>query len=524
MSKPMRTCFNMDPLTLDPRKNGDVISSEVILMLYDGLTELLQNGEVELSLAQSYQVSDDGCKYIFHLRKAFWSDGNPITAHDFEYSWKKSLDPTFPSSCPHLFFTILNAEAAAQGKMSLDEVGIHVINDRTLEIRLEHPVPYFLALVSCCNFFPIPKHVELANPTWESQMAVVSSGPFTLSKWEKRKEICVAKNPFYWDEANTTLDKMVITITDDEYETLTLFENQEVDWLSTLFASVPPQALHELILQKKVEIIPTATTAFCTFNINLFPFHNTEIRKAFSYGINRIELVENTVPYNAVAAKRLVSPNLDNQNLEILPPFNPAIAKWHLQKGLTELGILKKGNQEIEKCDLNLRLFLSNITLSYENAYRIRTTAIALQKQWSKSLGFQVKLQPLPYKQHMERIYKGDFNLSLNYCAAHYSDPLSILDRFKYKNLNRNFPKFESPVYIDLLNRSQRESPRELLLNEAEMNLLSQIPLTPLYHFNCPILTHPTVSGVRYSPIGGVQFKRARFNPAKSNKYKVAVS
>src|SRR5579872_4532777 len=150
----MRTCFSMDPLTADPRKNGDLISSAFLFMLYEGLTRLLPNGQVELALAESVDVSADLCIYTFRLRKALWSDGHPITASDFEYSWKKTLAPAFPSPCQQLFYPIKNAEAAAEGKISTDQIRVQALDQRTLIVELNNPTPYFLSLISFCNFFP----------------------------------------------------------------------------------------------------------------------------------------------------------------------------------------------------------------------------------------------------------------------------------------------------------------------------------------------------------------------------------
>ena len=225
----MRTCFNMDPLTVDPRKNGDLISSTFLFMLYDGLTSLLPNGEVELSLAKSVHLSEDQCTYTFSLREAYWSDGHLITAHDFEYSWKKTLDPNFHATCPQLFYPIKNAKEAAEGVVSPDQVRVQALNDTTLRVELNHPTPYFLSLISFCNFFPIPRHVELNNPAWENETQVVVSGPFRLVHWQKKKEIVVVKNPTYWDAEHTTLDSLHISIVTDEFTTLEMFENNEFE-------------------------------------------------------------------------------------------------------------------------------------------------------------------------------------------------------------------------------------------------------------------------------------------------------
>src|SRR3990167_2080984 len=132
----MRTCFYMDPATIDARKNAEPCSSALHFLIYEGLTRIKPNGEAELALAQSVDISDDGLIYVFHLREAFWSDGVPITADDFEYSWKKIVTPAFASPCPHLLFCIKNAEKAAKGEISQDLVGVKAMDKRTLRVEL----------------------------------------------------------------------------------------------------------------------------------------------------------------------------------------------------------------------------------------------------------------------------------------------------------------------------------------------------------------------------------------------------
>src|SRR5579872_2502367 len=143
----LRLSLHFNPTTIDSRKNSEVCSSSLIFMIYEGLTRLLPDGTTELALAKSVDISEDRCLYLFHLRNALWSDGIPVTAHDFEYSWKKVLTPEFGSPCPYLFYCIENGEESAQGKIPPDRVSIRAIDDKTLEVRLKNPSPYFLSLI-----------------------------------------------------------------------------------------------------------------------------------------------------------------------------------------------------------------------------------------------------------------------------------------------------------------------------------------------------------------------------------------
>lgn len=526
----MRTCFSMDPLTVDPRKSGDVISSAFVFMLYDGLMQLLPDGKIEFSLAKSVDISEDGCTYVFHLRQAKWSDGHPITAFDFEHSWKKTLEPSFPSSCPELFFPIKKAEAASQGNASLDEVGIMAIDRQTLKVELQHPTPYFLALTCCYNFFPIPQHIEAANPSWDIHFSpcLISNGPFRLVKWKQKREITVEKNPFYWDAENTSLSKLHISIIKNEFATLEMFENGELDWVSSMLAALPLSSLKGYQQERKLTLNPAASTAFCAYNIHQFPFHNVHIRKALSLAIDRKHIVDEITQFDEIPAKRFVPPLLDRQDVEILNPFNPCRARKYLQKGITELGITKDVESMHKGDDLKLRLFLRNLTLSYDDIPSNRQVAQSLQEQWRRHLGFRIKLIPQSFKVQTEAIYRRDFNIALRFCFAHYNDPMSLLERFKYKNLRRNFPKFESNLYIELLNQSSQKNyvkrRRNAILLKAESHLLDNLPITPLYHGSYPVLSQSTVGGISFTAIGNVQFRKAKYLAQKSRFCEAAVS
>ena len=144
----MRICFSMDPLTIDPRKNGDYITSALHYMIFDGLVRINPGGTFELALAESYEILGCGKTYEFTLRDACWSNGDPILARDFEHSWKKALDPTFPNPFPQLFYFLRNGEKARNGTVPFSEVGVKAIGPKKLKIELENHCPHLFSLLS----------------------------------------------------------------------------------------------------------------------------------------------------------------------------------------------------------------------------------------------------------------------------------------------------------------------------------------------------------------------------------------
>jgi len=380
--KQLRLSVNMHPTTLDNRKNGDVSSSLFLFMLFKGLTEFKQDGSVGMSLAKSYDLSEDKKTYTFHLRDTKWSDGKDVTAYDIEYSWKKILDPKFPSLCPHLIYSIVNAKKAAKGEVSLDAVGIKALNKKTLVVKLNTPTPYFLNITSFCIFFPIPKHIDEKYPNWENDIdKYVCNGPFKLKKIDYNKEIIVEKNPLYWDSDTISIDSIKVSIIDNENTTLQMFENGDLDWVGAYSSPLPVDGIPYILKKKEHSIGQIGGTTFCTFNIEKFPFNNKNIRKAFGLSINRKAIVENITQAKELIATRIIPPVLMNgKNILLYKDNNTKKAIEHLEKGLKEIG---KTREDI------------NITFTYGSNIIHKKLAETLQENWQKVLKINVKLEQL---------------------------------------------------------------------------------------------------------------------------------
>ncbi|WP_215217773.1 MULTISPECIES: ABC transporter substrate-binding protein [Candidatus Rhabdochlamydia] len=187
------------PKTFDPRKAGDVYSSQMIFLLFEGLTKRYPDGSIKFAQAKSYTVSDDKLTYTFTLGDNYWSNGKPVTAYDFEQSWKDILDPKFPSMGDYLFAPIKNAESAKKGLVSLSEVGIKAVDEKTLVIELEHPTPYLLKLFTLPRFVPIHVELDRKNPNWAIQTGAqfVCNGPFLLESFKQNDQIVFTNNPYY---------------------------------------------------------------------------------------------------------------------------------------------------------------------------------------------------------------------------------------------------------------------------------------------------------------------------------------
>lgn len=498
--KTLNISFNMDPKTLDPRKSGDIPTSATLFLLYAGLTETAVDGSIVPSIAESIDISKDQKTYIFHIRKdAKWSDGAKITAFDFEKSWKKTISPNFPAICPNLFFVIKNAENAAKGTVSLDEVGIYALDENTLVVNLTNPTPYFLSLTSFCIFFPVPSHIEDNNPNWEmsSEKNLVCSGPFKLKEWKKSNELTVEKNPLFFNSAEIKLDAIKIFIINDENTAFQMYENNKLDWIGALLSPLPLDAIPTLKKHKEHVITPTGGTSFCSFNIDQFPFNNQNIRKAFGLAINRQSIIDNITQLDEKVATRCLPPILSvNKQLEFFKDNDLENAVQLFEKGLQELNVKRE--------DIK-------ITLTFESTIIHKKVAEALQSTWTNIFKVPIALDCIEKKWMMEKMYKHQYQAAISHWLFQYNDAMNILDRFKYKANSKNYPGWENKRYIELLDYSKTLTDQVLrtqVLEKAEEILLDDMALSPIYHHNYIMLIKPYIKGLFIGQVGEVRFDK----------------
>jgi oligopeptide transport system substrate-binding protein len=506
----------MDPLTLDPRKSGDQITSAFLSMLYEGLTRLTPDGSSEFALAESLEILDEGRTYVFTLREAYWSNGDPIEAKDFEVSWKQSLDPKFPNPCRHLFYLLKGAEKAASGLLPLADVGVSATGPRTLKIELETSSPHFLSLTSLTNFSPVSPFLQtkVKNTEWIDPAMIPVSGPFRLSSWQKRESIQLRKNALYWDHENVTLQEAKIYICKNPYLITHMFDDGEIDLISNLLCSVPRETLQRYTNSEKAQSIPMGGTTFCSFNNESLPFQNKNIRAAFSLAIDREWLAQETGCFK-VPATRLLPPPLAKNPVSSRLEFNRPLAVQKLRQGMKELGIFGSGEPD----QLNVHCFFENLTLSFENSVERSKVAHALQKQWKQVLKLQVKLDPSDYQSHLQKLYSGSYSMGLGYWLTQYMDPLDIFERFKNKEIAKNYPRFENKKYANIVQRISQETDRltrNHLLQQAEELLMEETPIAPLYHYDHLVVARHNFDNISYLPNGSLRFTSCHTTPTPS--------
>ncbi len=502
-NKVLRTCFMHTPLTIDPRRSGEPVSCALSFMIYEGLTHLEANGSVSNALAEKIDVSDDHKTYTFHLRDAKWTDGHPITAYDFEHSWKTTLDPDFPSICPYLFYSILGSEKAKKGEIPVDDIGIKAIDALTLEVKLEHPTPYFLSLISFCSFFPVPKHIDSVNPDWfkTTDNNVICSGPFKIQKWHHDSQIVVEKNNIFWDADQTQLSGIDISIVPDQNTSLQMYEQGRLDWLGGLFSEISLDALTSLNKDRKIKSVPGGNTAFISFNVHAKPFDNRNIRKAFAYSIDRKAITDYITQLTEIPAAQVIPPVLTGGTSQMLIPTETRadLAKEYFEKGLQELGLTRET--------------LPKVALTFPSSEVYKKVGEALQGQWRTNLGVEVETDFCEMKVFFDKLQHKTYQIAEACWWAQYFDPMNILERFRHAGGNKNYPGWENPEYLSLMDQIEAtidQKKRTQLIRAAEKVIIEEVPLTPVYHFSVNFLEKPFVKGVSISPLCVTEFRRVR--------------
>ncbi|MBS0629947.1 MAG: peptide ABC transporter substrate-binding protein [Verrucomicrobia bacterium] len=490
--------------SLDPSVAIDVPSIFPQRMLFEGLVIADLSGNIRPAIAERYEISDDLKTFTFYLRPSVWSNGDPVTAYDFEYAWKKIINPQTTTLGAHNFYYIKNAKQASQGEVSIDEVGIKVLDTYTLKVELEHPTPYFLEIVAIPSFFPINSKIDKVNPKWSNLQGdqFVCNGPFVLEKHRIDNEILVRKNPNYWDAENVKLPGISIAIIKDSSTQLSMFEKGELDWLGQPLAKIPLDAIETLKKENKVTFINTLGLYWYYFNTESFPFQNKKMRQAFAYAINRDVIVKHVLQCNESPAFALLSSRLTGQKSPYFEDNNRKLAIRLFNEALAEMEILKDQ--------------LPEITINYSAAPINQRLAEALQQQWNQVFGIDIVLEQQEWKVHFERLRVGNFQVGGCGWQSWLRDPIYTMQAFRYKTDGINISHWENPNYQQLLDLAEQEidlNRRKELFKKAEAILMDDMPVIPIYFMTIAYGKNPKLKDVLITDLYEIDFRWAYFEP-----------
>ncbi|WP_028562107.1 peptide ABC transporter substrate-binding protein [Paenibacillus pinihumi] len=500
----LRYNLHSEPPTLHPGLANDNVSGGVLNQIFEGLTTIGKSGKPEKAIAEQIDISDDQKLYTFKLRDAVWSNGDPVTAHDFEYAWKWVLDPANEAKYAYQLYYIDGAEQANTGKGSADSVGVKALDEKTLEVKLVNPTPFFLELTSFYTYLPINSKIAEANKTWADNAGdlYTSNGPFKLAEWAHNDKVILLKNDSYWDKGTVKLDKITMTIVNDENTVLGMFEKNELDWAGSPIGALPTDAIPSLRDSGKLHSQAAASTYFYKFNTTEKPFNNANIRKAFTYAIDRQSIIDNVTQGGQFPATAFVPPSIFTENSKGYFGDNAIDqAKEFLQKGLEELGY-----KDVSE--------LPAITLSYNTSEGHQKIAQAIQDMWTKNLGVEVTLENSEWAVYIEKLHSLDYQVGRMGWIADFNDAINFLEMFRDKDGGNNDTGWENAQFKDLLAKSSTEkdaAKRAQLLQQAEAIFMDEMPVLPIYFYTNNWVVNDKLKDVFIDGLSNIYFKWAHF-------------
>lgn len=488
----LRYVMSGEPETLDPNMNNYASSSNVLLNLFTGLYQYSADGSgVEPACAESYTVSDDGLTYTFKLKEGLkWSDGSPLTAADFEYSWKRELKQETASTAAWQLYYIKNGEAYNNGQCEADEVGVKAIDDTTLEVVLNNPTPYFVNLTAANNFAPVKKEAVEGAEVWtKSAETYVCNGPFMMAEIKPQEGYSLVKNPNYVFADTVALDGVEMIFIEQAEAALSAYNAGDVDAMSG--GSIETQAMTQYNGSEELHSYDLIGTSYYDFNCEK-EYMTKEVRKALSMAITRDTINEVAVPSKPKSAYAFVPYGI---------PYADETDDFRTKVGnnlVTE--DVEAAKQLLADAGYPNGEGLPTLQLIITNTKENKDKAQILQALWKENLGVNVDIVTFESKVYWDEHAAGNFDIAFDGWTGDYPDPNTNLSIFNKSRMEKEcrWRSEEALRYNDLLEEAATladNNKRMELFVEMEQILMDEMPVMPVYFRNTMALVKPYVKG-----------------------------
>lgn len=487
-----RTVFHRgnggEPDTLDPHRSEETSGAYILRDLFEGLTTETVDSEVVPGVAKSWEISDDGLRYVFHLRaEARWSNGDPVTAEDFAFALRRTISPATASTYAQVLYPIVNARAINRGESPPESLGVQALDERTLEIRLEAPTPYFLQLLTHSSTYPVHRpSIEEYGDGFAAPGRLVSNGAYQLVEWAVQSHVLIERNEQYWNNANTQIDVVYYHSTEDVDSELKRYRageldftfqipNQQYDWIQE---NLPGEL-------KKAPYLGTYLYGFDTVNP---PFNDPRLRKALSMAIDRKRITESVTGVGEVPAMGLVPPGVSN--------YTPASFSW---ADLSDAERIAEAQRLYAEAGFSAENPLETEIL-YNTSENHKKVAVAVASMWKQVLGVNAKLANQEWKVMLQNRKDKEKWEVLRYAwVGDYNDANTFLEIFRTGH-GQNFTGYSDPRYDELTAAAAQEpdlEKRAELMREAEQVFLEAHAVAPIYFYVSKHLVQPHVKGYK---------------------------
>ncbi|PSW18231.1 oligopeptide ABC transporter substrate-binding protein OppA [Photobacterium sanctipauli] len=485
--------------TLDPSYSSDTSSSRVISDMFEGLVTQSPDGKIIPALATHWEQSADGKVYTFHLRDNIkWSNGEPIVAGDFEYSFKRVVDPKTAAPYAWYYSTahILNAGKINEGKLAVEALGVKALDDKTLQVTLDKPVPYFVKMMAHESTFPVYKPaIETHGDAWTKPENIVTSSAYKLAEWTLNERIILERSPNYWNNDKTVINKVTYLPISDMTAEYNRYRTGEIDITSSFpleqYAAIKKQRPGELLT------MPSLGTYYYLFNVDKPPFDDPRVRKALAYAIDRDVVTNVILGQGQVPAYGVTPPSVDG--------FTPPSLAWG------ELS-QKERNQKAQALLAEAGFDKSN-PLSFELVYNTmeshKKLAIVMSSMWGQTLGAKVTLANQEWKTFLQKLAQKDFTVARYAWIGDYNEASTFLSYFESSGMN--YARWSSEAYDEAMAKAIKapsNEQRNQFYQQAEAVFSEEMPAIPLYHYTRSVLKSPKVGG--YSTTNAAEARYTR--------------
>ncbi|MHA7817906.1 MAG: peptide ABC transporter substrate-binding protein [Pseudohaliea sp.] len=497
-----------EPQGLDPHVVTGVPENHLIRALFEGLA--VKNPytlEPEPGVAEAWDVSEDGRVVTFHLRDdARWSNGDPITADQYVWSWKRALHPEMGNLYAYMLYPVKNAEAFATGTLeNFDEVGVKALDPLTLEVTLTEPTPYFIQLMDHYSTFAVHPETILAHGSmtdrftrWTRVENIVGNGPFVLTEWKLNRRIRMARSETYWDAERVRLNGVVFYPTENLVSEERMFRAGALHYTQSLPLDKIP--VYQAMDGSPYVQAPYLGTYFYLVNTERPPLDDVRVRKALSMAVDRATLSKTVMQGSVVPAWSITPPGTLGYEPPKLFDHDPEEARRLLAEAGYPDG---EGWPGVE--------------LIYNTQEAHRKIAVAVQQMWKDVLNIEVTIANQEWKVYLDAVSTMNFDIARRGWIGDYVDPNNFLDLYLSGGGNNN-TGFASPVYDDLIQnlapRAQSREERFRIFREAETLLMEQMPIIPIYTYTSRHLIHPSVKGMPANLMDSLNLRYVWLDPA----------
>lgn len=486
-----------EPPELNPILNSSTGGGNVLRHIMEGLTYLNPDNTPHPAMAESWDISDDKMTYTFHIRKdAKWTNGEPVTAHDFVFSWNTLFTPATAAQYASTWAPmieggseILNSTSETELATAIENAGYKAVDDYTFEVKLTAPYPYFLSVLSFYSFMPLNEKAynEIGGDNYAKEYdAMVTNGPWKMTGWIHESEITLEKNPDYYDKDSIKVDKITMVMINDSNARMNSFKAEEVDMIDLTGDQVKAMEAEG----KTVLGWDDGSAWYFEFQVSRPGMNNQKIREAMTLAIDAESFIDNVLK-NSSKPTYSFTPGTVAQGKfaeKVGKVLDRPTGDYSAVKALFEEGLAEEG--------LTIDTF-KPVIITDDTDQAAKNCAF-FQEQWRQNLGLNVEVQQMPYKSRLARQQAHDFDIVMAGWSADYDDPMSYLDIWQTGGGN-NHTTWSNPEYDQLIKDAIVEADadkRDQMLMDAESILLTEFPIGPIYNRHKDYICSDRLTGV----------------------------